>query len=236
MDERELWDRKAEEWAARLGDDGDPTRKYETDPVLWQLAGDVRGVRALDAGCGTGYLTIKLAVRGAKVVAVDYAPKMVEVARRRSSAKGLRLDFRIDDCQSLSTVPDASIDLVVSNFVLMDVQDLDAAVRSMARVLRDGGCAVVVMIHPCFQPPTTGAYFDEAIIEERWGAFSTPFIHHHRPLQRYLNAFIAAGLRVDELREPSLVQPPPPELDAERIARWQTRPFTIAFRLVKAGR
>ena len=31
-----------------------------SDPVLWELAGDVRGLAVLDAGCGTGYLSGKL--------------------------------------------------------------------------------------------------------------------------------------------------------------------------------
>lgn len=42
-----------------------------SDPVLWDFLGDVRGGDVLDAGCGTGYLSRKLSAAGARVVGVD---------------------------------------------------------------------------------------------------------------------------------------------------------------------
>jgi magnesium-protoporphyrin O-methyltransferase len=46
-------------------------------------AADLRGLRVLDAGCGTGLMTAELAARGAEVVAVDISPQLVEIARTR---------------------------------------------------------------------------------------------------------------------------------------------------------
>lgn len=51
--------------------------------ILSRLPEDLRGRRVLDAGCGTGQMTVELAARGADVVATDISPQLVEVARRR---------------------------------------------------------------------------------------------------------------------------------------------------------
>jgi magnesium-protoporphyrin O-methyltransferase len=51
--------------------------------LLSWLPNDLRGARLLDAGCGTGALSIEAARRGADVVAVDISPSLIEIAGRR---------------------------------------------------------------------------------------------------------------------------------------------------------
>ncbi|HEV7268718.1 MAG TPA: magnesium protoporphyrin IX methyltransferase [Falsiroseomonas sp.] len=52
--------------------------------LLSWLPADMRGLRLLDAGCGTGALAVEAAKRGAQVVAIDIAPGLIEIARQRS--------------------------------------------------------------------------------------------------------------------------------------------------------
>lgn len=54
--------------------------------MLACLPDDLRGARILDAGCGTGAMTIELAARGATVVGVDIAPNLVDIAQARLPA------------------------------------------------------------------------------------------------------------------------------------------------------
>src|SRR5215468_1745517 len=54
--------------------------------LLSWLPEDLRGARLLDAGCGTGALSIDAARRGADVVAVDISPTLIEIAGRRIPA------------------------------------------------------------------------------------------------------------------------------------------------------
>lgn len=63
--------------------------------LLDWMGADLRGARLLDAGCGTGALSIEAAARGADVVAIDIAGNLVDVARRR--AGGLPIDWRVGD-------------------------------------------------------------------------------------------------------------------------------------------
>jgi 2-polyprenyl-3-methyl-5-hydroxy-6-metoxy-1,4-benzoquinol methylase len=81
-DVREFWNRVADDWQIQVGSGGDENRRLNSDPVLWKFAGDVRGLRVLDAGCGTGYLSIKLAKHGGLVTGIDFAERMIAIARR----------------------------------------------------------------------------------------------------------------------------------------------------------
>lgn len=64
--------------------------------LLAWLPQDMRGLRLLDAGCGTGALAVAAAERGAEVVAIDVAGGLVTVARDRAPAR-LAIDWRVGD-------------------------------------------------------------------------------------------------------------------------------------------
>jgi magnesium-protoporphyrin O-methyltransferase len=67
--------------------------------LLDLLPQDLAGLRVLDAGCGTGALSVELARRGARVVAVDLSPTLIGLARHRAPgelAPGT-IDFRVGD-------------------------------------------------------------------------------------------------------------------------------------------
>ena len=80
---RDFWDRVADDWELQGGDEGDSNRRLNSDPVLWKLAGEVRGMRVLDVGCGTGYLSRQLNDSGAHVTGVDLSARMIDIARRK---------------------------------------------------------------------------------------------------------------------------------------------------------
>ncbi|KIT14885.1 magnesium protoporphyrin IX methyltransferase [Jannaschia aquimarina] len=58
-------------------------RERMRDVILSRLPDDLSGMRVLDAGCGTGAKAAAMAARGAEVVAVDVAPKLLEIAAQR---------------------------------------------------------------------------------------------------------------------------------------------------------
>nr|WP_316640880.1 magnesium protoporphyrin IX methyltransferase [uncultured Roseateles sp.] len=67
--------------------------------LLSWLPDDMRGLRLLDAGCGTGALAVAAAQRGASVLAIDLSPTLVELARERQPVfdSGGAIDFRSGD-------------------------------------------------------------------------------------------------------------------------------------------
>ena len=60
-------------------------RDHMRATLLSWLPQDLRGLRLLDAGCGTGALATAAAHRGAEVVAIDLSPTLVGLARERYS-------------------------------------------------------------------------------------------------------------------------------------------------------
>jgi magnesium-protoporphyrin O-methyltransferase len=63
------------------------------------LPDDLEGRRVLDAGCGTGALSVELAARGAEVLAIDLSPTLVGLARERCAIPAGRggVDYRVGD-------------------------------------------------------------------------------------------------------------------------------------------
>ncbi len=60
-------------------------RERMRQTLLSWLPDDLTGATLLDAGCGTGALAVEAARRGAKVLAVDISPTLIELARQRSA-------------------------------------------------------------------------------------------------------------------------------------------------------
>src|SRR5258705_1600853 len=106
---RDFWDRVADDWRIQVGHTGDTNRILNSDPVLWAFAGNVAGLAVLDAGCGSGYLSKQLCNRGARVTGIDFSERMIPIAR----ADYPDIDFRVDSCATLRTIPDAHFDLVI---------------------------------------------------------------------------------------------------------------------------
>lgn len=92
------------------------------------------GARVLDLAAGRGALSRELAGRAGRVVAVDAAPRMVELLARDLPT----VECRVMDAAALE-FPDRAFDLVVMGFALHIVAEPVAVVAEVRRVLRPGG-------------------------------------------------------------------------------------------------
>jgi SAM-dependent methyltransferase len=123
-------------------------RGSEPIPTLLAAIAEARPERVLDVGCGDGALAALLTTP--KVVCVDQSAAAVDAARARG------LDALQADVQALP-FEDASFDVVMCNWVLYHVADLDRGLSELARVCRPGGRMV-------------GAYNLPGHLEEVWAA------------------------------------------------------------------
>ncbi len=128
-------------------------------PAMLTLAGDVGGLRVLDAGCGPGLYAEELLAGGAQVTAFDESAEMVHLARQRLGADA---DVRIARLsEPLSWLPDDSQDLVILALVLHHLDDRVGALRELHRVLAPGGRLLLSTTHPTSDWLLKGgSYFD----------------------------------------------------------------------------
>ncbi|MGA2596983.1 MAG: class I SAM-dependent methyltransferase [Bryobacteraceae bacterium] len=108
------------------------------------------GQRVLELNCGTGIDAIHLAARGIEVLACDISPRMIQIARQGAAASSLqeRVDWRVlptEDLQSLQS--QSPFDGAFSNFSGLNcVEDLPAAARNLARLLKPGAPLLICVI------------------------------------------------------------------------------------------
>src|ERR1051325_2011951 len=112
------WDRRAAHFDEDFGHSiATSAERAAWDRILDLVSPPGRVLDALDAGCGTGFLSLELAARGHRVTGVDFAPAMLEAARRKAAAQGLAVRFEEGDAENLP-FPPGSFDLAISRHVL----------------------------------------------------------------------------------------------------------------------
>jgi SAM-dependent methyltransferase len=92
----------------------------------------------LDVAAGNGNFALAAAASGAKVVATDLTPRMLELGRARSEAAGVDIDWRAGDAEELP-LPDATFDVVASVFGAMFAPRPELVAGELFRVCRRGG-------------------------------------------------------------------------------------------------
>jgi SAM-dependent methyltransferase len=113
------------------------TAMYADEMLDLLAVGD--STRLLDVAAGTGATTLRAAARGAAVIAIDFAPGMVELAAAALRAGGFEgSTAAVMDGQALD-LPDDHVDAAVSMFGLMFFPDPGAGMRELRRVVRPGG-------------------------------------------------------------------------------------------------
>jgi len=169
--------------ASNLGRDGEPIPPldYETERRFflgpegaYALAalGNVRGKRVIDLGAGLGVAALMLAKAGARVVAVDIAPKRLEALAR--AAEELGVGAQVETLHAPAErlpLAEASVDAVFTKSVLIHT-DLDAALTEVRRVLKPGGR--IVFLEPMAHNPLANLY-RRLLAPREWGHITRYF-------------------------------------------------------------
>ena len=136
---RDAWDGVADGYDAfvttthyRLGDEG------------VRLGGLRPGMRFLDVAAGSGGLAIPAARLGARVLATDVSPVMMERLAARARDEGLELETRVMDGHVLE-LEDNLFDISGSMFGVMLFPDMPQGIRELARVTKPGGHVLTIV-------------------------------------------------------------------------------------------
>ena len=211
------WDWHAEEITRNYTEQGDVHREVLLNPAIFSLIEKTSGISILDAGCGEGYLSRLLANKGAIVTAVDYSEKMLKIATTKTPSD-LNIKYYQGNCENLDFLKDNSLDMIVSNMVIQDLENYEATFGEMYRLLREGGYYIFSILHPCFVTPKSGwvkntngqklywkvdNYFYEGVYEQTFPVDAeNKVVFYHRTLSSYFQAIQKAGFILETLIEP----------------------------------
>ena len=197
---------------------------------LLAMADPVQGKRVLDLGCGEGYFARHLKVRGAStVIGVDQSAGMIDLAQQQEKAEPLGIDYYQGCATNLAMIPERSFDMTIAVFLFnyLTVEQTQACMAEVARVVKPGGRFLFAVPHPAFpymrrpEPPfyfsTEGVgYFsgrDRHSAGRIWKRDGTSLEVQlvHKTFEDYFDALAKAGFtsmpRVRELRvTPELVE------------------------------
>ena len=114
--------------------------------LLGWLPADMHGMRLLDAGCGTGALSVEAARRGAHVTAVDLSQTLVDLGRERSPRDlgDGRIEFMVGDMLDPAL---GRFDYVVGMDSLIHYRPQDT-VRVLSGLVQRTRCAVLFTFAP----------------------------------------------------------------------------------------
>lgn len=139
VDTRTAWDRIAPGYDRT----NTPTQMWLGNEGL-KRAGLRSGMRFLDVAAGSGALSIPAARNGAKVLATDQSPVMLNLLDQRARKEGLGIEMRVMDGHALE-FDDGSFDMAGSQFGVMLFPDMPKGIREMVRVVKPGGRVLMIV-------------------------------------------------------------------------------------------
>lgn len=197
------WDANAGAWTRVIRSGAVESRRVATDAAVIDAVLARSPRRALDAGCGEGWLARAIAERGVQVVGVDASAALIEAARAAGGG-----DFRQASYEELAAEParlgQEAFDAVVCNFALLH-EDVEPILRAFAQNLTAGGALLIQTVHPWSARGETG-YVDGWRTEE-FSSFGEEFVEpmpwYFRTLGSWAAALRRAGFTIEQLVEPT---------------------------------
>lgn len=180
-------------WAEIYDTEDNPLVGLE-EPRVYDLLGDVRGLRLADVGCGTGRHALRLSAEGALVTAIDFSERMMEKARAKAGAE--KIQWVHHDLAQALPLADGEFDRVLCALVLDHVKNLTGFFGELGRICRTDGFIVISSFHPAMMLRGVQARFTDPST----GRDTRPASHANQ-ISDYVMAATRAGLRIDHMSE-----------------------------------
>lgn len=127
-------------------------------------AGDLKGKRVLDIGCGGGLLSEEFARAGSKVTGIDLSPVAIDAARKHAATSGLEIEYLVSTPSRLVLERPGAFDVVVCAEVLEHVDDLDGFLRDSLSMLAPGGLFFFGTINRTFKARMLAIFVAEDVL------------------------------------------------------------------------
>jgi 2-polyprenyl-3-methyl-5-hydroxy-6-metoxy-1,4-benzoquinol methylase len=217
------WDANAEVWDAKMGDEGNDFANLLVWPAVQRLMEVQPGQKILDAACGNGLFSRRLAALGADVTAFDFSTELIKLAKARNSTGITYQILDATDEQALLRLGRQKFDAVLCNMALMDIADITPLFHAIPQMLKPSTAFTFSITHSAFNNSSTvkmGEEIDDAgtvktTYSVKVSRYMTPYQAHgvalinqpkpqlyfERPLQYYLNLAFENGFVLDGFEE-----------------------------------
>ncbi|WP_026261156.1 methyltransferase domain-containing protein [Kiloniella laminariae] len=224
------WLSSANAWIDRMGEEGDFARKYILDHLMIPRILNEKPANMLDIGCGEGRFCRVIGEQNVEVTGIDPVDSFINHAKSRDPRGNYQCCF----AESLPFA-DESFDLVVFYLSLIDITDLQAAIREATRVLRPNGRVLIANLTSFTTSNGTtgsvigrdgkvyyplGSYLEERANWFEWGGLRIR--NWHRPLSTYISSLLDAGLVLTYFDEPKPIGGP-----HDSVEKYNKVPFVM---------
>ncbi|WP_223550012.1 class I SAM-dependent methyltransferase [Pseudomonas sp. A-B-19] len=181
-------------------------------PALKAMLPPMQGLKVVDLGCGYGWFCRWASEQGAdSVLGLDVSEKMLEQARKTTSASNIR--YERADLEQLD-LPAATFDLAYSSLALHYIKDLPGLFTHLYAALKPGSHFVFSIEHPIFMAPRNPGWIIDAEGRKSWPVdgyqlegervtnwLADGVIKQHRTIGTLFNSLIAAGFNIRHVNE-----------------------------------
>ncbi len=208
----EVWENLGSWWDESV-QDGDYFHRAFLYPTIEKWLNLRGNEQILDAGCGNGALSRRIANTGATVIGVDFSSSLLAQAKKRSpSIQYEQID--LTDFTALDALAKKmQFDRIVCSMVLHDMPTIIPFIKSLRSLLKPGGTFIFTIPHPCFNSPSvhfepegcvTMKDYQEAYTAKLRSKPDQPIEQHvfHRPIKEYMHVLIDQGMILSGFEEP----------------------------------
>ena len=239
METLAAWNANAAAWDAKMGEGNDFVEILQWPSIL-RMLDPQPGQHILDAACGNGLMSRRMANLGATVTAFDFSSNLVDFARQRTAPE-LPISYYVLDATEpadLEALAHLRFDSVLCNMALFDIATVEPLFRLLSRVLKPNGVFVFTLMHPAFNNPTSVHMLEESDLSgeivtqyaikssrymSQFQAYGLalrnqpkPQLYFHRSVGYYINLGFQNGFIVDGFEERAF----PPEIPASNPLSW----------------
>jgi len=181
-------------------------------PALRAMFPDMAGRRAIDLGCGVGWVSRWLRDNGAStVLGVDLSETMI--ARARATTADPAIEYRIADLETIE-LEQSAFDFAFSSLTLHYISDFERLARTIHRALTAGSHFVFSIEHPIFMAASHPHWIMDEDGRKTWPVnryaiegerrtdwFAKGVLKYHRRIATTLTTLIRAGFTIEAVDE-----------------------------------